>query len=40
MSDKKRTIIEKAQEKGITTKKLIKCGAVFFGFALIIFMNI
>ena len=39
MSDKKRTIIEKAQEKGITTKKLIKGGAVFFGFALIIFMT-
>ena len=37
--DKKRTIIEKAQEKGITTKKLIKGGAVFFGFALIIFMT-
>ena len=39
MIDKKRTIIEKAQEKGITTKKLIKGGAVFFGFALIIFMT-
>ena len=39
MSDKKRTIIEKAQEKGITTKKLIKGGAVLFGFALIIFMT-
>lgn len=39
MGDKKRTIIEKAQEKGITTKKLIKGGAVFFGFALIIFMT-
>ena len=39
MSDKKRTIIEKAQEKGITTKKLIKGGAVFFGFVLIIFMS-
>ena len=39
MSDKKRTIIEKAQEKGITTKKLIKGGAVLFGFILIIFMT-
>lgn len=39
MADKKKTIIEKAQEKGITTKKLIKGFAVGFGFILIIFMT-